>query len=430
MSNSVIVGAQWGDEGKAKIIDVLTKQSDIIVRFQGGANAGHTVIVDGTQYVFHLIPAGIIYPGKSCLIGNGVVVDLHQLLHEKNEIQDKGIDCANRLFISDSAHIVLPYHIATDKAQENSMGGNKIGTTGRGIGPAYADKVSRKGIRVGELRYWDQFTKKLKINFDSKKCYIEQILKQSFTLNFDEIVANFQSLRDEVVPMIIDSSCYLFEQIQQGKKVLFEGAQGTFLDNDHGTYPYVTSSNTLAGAVCTGAGVGPSMIDNVVGIVKTYTTRVGNGPFPTELSDSTGEHLQQRGGEFGATTGRPRRCGWFDAVMIRKSIQVNGITHFALTKLDVLDELDEIKVCVKYKIGDTISEQYPSDPLALSQAIPVYETLPGWKADSSKARSFEQLPANAQAYIQFLQKQCYNAPIHIVSVGRERNETFQITPLR
>ena len=332
MANTVIVGAQWGDEGKAKVIDYLTDQSDVIIRFQGGANAGHTVVANGKKFVFHLVPSGIMNPVKACVVGNGVVFDIEQFLKEVDDLLAMGLSVEDRLFVSDLAHLVLPYHKFEDSVAESAKGESKIGTTGRGIGPAYADKVSRTGMRVGNLVDWENFERKFNDLFLRKKKAVESLYKVAFDLDANIILQTYKTLRKRMLPYIADTSGYLFGAAKLKKRLLFEGAQGTFLDIDHGTYPFVTSSNTIAGAACTGCGIGPTLIDHVIGIVKAYTTRVGNGPFPTELSCEIGEKLRALGGEFGATTGRPRRCGWFDSVMIRKAVQVNGLTRLASQK--------------------------------------------------------------------------------------------------
>jgi len=429
MPNSVIVGAQWGDEGKAKVIDYLTEKSDVIIRFQGGSNAGHTVIANGRKYVFHLVPSGIISSGKVCVVGNGVVVDAEQFLAEVDELTAGGLSVDGRLFVSDLAHLVLPYHKALDLVSETNMGVGKIGTTGRGIGPAYADKVSRMGIRAGDLYDWDVFCAKFKDNFALAKQRIELLHKARFDLNETEILERYRGIRERLLPFIKDTCFYIFEAEHDGKRLLFEGAQGTFLDVDHGTYPFVTSSNTVSGNACAGAGVGPSSIDHCIGIVKTYTTRVGNGPFPTELNEATGEELRRVGDEFGSTTGRPRRCGWFDSVMVRKAVQLNGLTRFALTKLDVLNGLDEIKICTHYEIDGKRTEQFPSSVQQLERAKPVYETLKGWKRDISGCRDFGQLPAEAVRYVNRIRELCYDVPVLIVSVGPERSQTIEVEPV-
>ncbi len=429
MANAVIVGTQWGDEGKAKVIDYLTQRSDLIIRFQGGANAGHTVIANGQKFIFHLVPSGIMYSDKVCIVGNGVVFDCEQFLKEIDELKNNNISVEGRLFVSDLAHLVLPYHKAQDGASESSMGQGKIGTTGRGIGPAYSDKTSRTGIRVGDLRDWDSFVKKFKASFELKNRLINTIYRSQFDLNENLILEQYRLIRERMLPFINDTAYYIFEAASKGKSVLFEGAQGTFLDIDHGTYPFVTSSNTLAGYACPGCGVGPSMINHVIGIVKTYTTRVGNGPFPTELNDSLGEKLRKEGGEFGATTGRPRRCGWFDSVMVRKAVQLNGLTRFAFTKLDVLNNLDEIQICTHYEIDGKKVEQFPSDCQSLEKATPVYETVKGWKCDISGCKTFKELPTEAINYINRLRQLCYNIPILIVSIGPDRNQTIEVEPI-
>lgn len=429
MPGTVIAGAQWGDEGKAKVIDYLTERSDVIVRHQGGANAGHTVIARGTKFIFHLVPSGIMYPDKVCVVGNGVVLDAEQFLREVDELSEEGIDATDRLFVSDQAHLVLPYHSLQDKTSEAGAAGNRIGTTGRGIGPAYADKALRTGLRVGELHNWDRFVERLSANFEAKRVLIEKVYGVEFDLKLGDIVERYRGVRDRMEPFVRDTCKMIYDAWGEGKRLLFEGAQGTFLDIDHGTYPFVTSSNTVSGSACAGSGIGPTAIDNVVGIVKTYTTRVGNGPFPTELEDATGELLRRRGAEFGATTGRPRRCGWFDTVMIRKAVRLNGLTRLAFTKLDVLDELDEIKVCTHYEIDGRKTEDFPSDPSLLSRVSPVYETLPGWKQDLKECVRFSDLPENAVKYINRMRELCCAVPALIVSVGPQRRQTIEVEPL-
>jgi adenylosuccinate synthase len=420
------VGTQWGDEGKAKVIDYLTDKSDVIIRFQGGSNAGHTVIVGDRKYVFHLVPSGIISPGKVCIVGNGVVVDAEQLLTEVDELAACGISVDGRLFISDLAHLVLPYHKALDRACESDLGAGKIGTTGRGIGPAYADKVSRRGVRAGDLYEWDVFCEKFSAGFAMAKRKVEAFHNAEFDLDEEEILKRYKAIRERILPLIKDTCFYVFDAERKGKRLLFEGAQGTFLDIDHGTYPFVTSSNTVAGSACTGSGVGPRSVEHCVGIVKTYTTRVGNGPFPTELEDETGELLRTVGHEFGSTTGRPRRCGWFDSVMVRKAIQLNGITRLALTKLDVLSGFDEIKICTHYEIDDWRTDQFPSSLQRLEHVRPVYITLPGWKCDIGGCKAFDDLPSEAKHYIIKIRELCYGVPALIVSVGPERSQTIEM----
>jgi len=429
MPNSVIVGTQWGDEGKAKVIDYLTGKSDVIIRFQGGSNAGHTVIAEGRKFVFHLVPSGIINPGKVCVVGNGVVVDAEQFLAEIDELAECGVSVDGRLMVSDLAHLVLPYHKALDRVSESGLGDGKIGTTGRGIGPAYADKVSRVGVRAGDLYDWDVFSAKFKANFAAARRRVEVLHSANFDLDEAGILERYRGIRERMLPFIKDTCFYIFEAERKGKRLLFEGAQGTFLDVDHGTYPYVTSSNTVSGCACAGAGVGPLSINHCIGIVKAYTTRVGNGPFPTELSDATGETLRSVGNEFGSTTGRPRRCGWFDSVMVRKAVQLNGITRLALTKLDVLNDLDEIKICTRYEIDGWQTDQFPSSVERLTHASPVYETLPGWKRDISGCRNQEDLPVEAVRYINRIRELCYGVPALIVSVGPERSQTIEVDPI-
>jgi adenylosuccinate synthase len=433
MANAVVIGAQWGDEGKAKVIDYLTERADVVVRFQGGSNAGHTVNAGGRKYVFHLVPSGIISPGKVCVVGNGVVFDAEAFLSEVDELIAADILIAGRLFVSDLAHLVLPYHKALDAAAESGRGTMKIGTTGRGIGPAYTDKVSRTGIHVGDLRDWNVFLKKFIHNNDAAKLRLQtpdgEPAGDMPDLDEDKIITRYHKIRERLLPFIKDTAFYLFNAEREGRRLLFEGAQGTFLDVDHGTYPFVTSSNTTVGGACAGTGVGPLCIGHCVGIVKTYTTRVGNGPFPTELTDDTGFHLRATGNEFGSTTGRPRRCGWFDSVMVRKAAQLNGFTRLALTKLDVLNDLDEIKICTGYEIDGKKIDQYPTNARELEYAKPVYETMPGWKQDIGKCKKLSELPDAATNYISKIQKLCYDIPIMLVSVGPDRTETIEVAGL-
>jgi adenylosuccinate synthase len=429
MPNAVIVGTQWGDEGKAKVIDYLSKTCDIVIRFHGGANAGHTVIANGQKFIFHLVPSGIMYPEKICVVSNGVVFDIEQFLKEIDELIAKNISVEGRLFISDLAHLVLPYHKLQDSAAESAMGNAKIGTTGRGIGPAYADKATRNGIRVGDLADWEGFSAKFRKNCEAKKLLLSAY-GQPFTLNIENCLEQYKSMRERVLPFITDTSALLYKASKNGKNLLFEGAQGTFLDIDHGTYPFVTSSNTVSGAACTGAGVGPSCIHHVVGIVKAYTTRVGNGPFPTEQVNQTGDHLRTKGGEFGATTGRPRRCGWFDSVLLRRSVQLNGLTRLSLTKLDVLSDLDEIKICTHYEINGKQADLFPTSMQLVENAVPHYDSMPGWKSDISGCRTLSDLPENALRYVKKLQELCYGIPLLLVSIGPDRSQTMEVEPLK
>ncbi|MBN1128487.1 MAG: adenylosuccinate synthase [Chitinispirillaceae bacterium] len=429
MPNSVIVGAQWGDEGKAKVIDYLTGRSDVIVRFQGGANAGHTVVAGKEKFIFHLVPSGIMNPAKTCVVGNGVVFDAQQFLKEVDELRAMGLSVKDRLWVSDLAHLVLPYHKREDLAAESTKGSGKIGTTGRGIGPAYGDKVARTGLRVGDLIDWVSFTEKFNACFGRKERMIRALFNESIELDAREILEEYRSIREKMLPFITDTGRYLFTAIRDNKNLLFEGAQGTFLDIDHGTYPFVTSSNTIAGSACTGSGIGPTSIDHVIGIVKAYTTRVGNGPFPTELSNAVGEKLRSEGGEFGATTGRSRRCGWFDSVMVRKAVQVNGLTRFALTKIDVLNSFDAISLCTHYEIDGKKTEQFPSSLAALEKVRPIYETVLGWKCDIAGCRTYRDLPKAAIEYIDLLRNRCYSVPLLIVSTGADRDATIEVEPL-
>jgi adenylosuccinate synthase len=428
MANAIVVGTQWGDEGKAKVIDYLTQRSDIIIRFHGGANAGHTVMAHDKKFIFHLVPSGIMYPEKKCVVANGVVLDLEQFFREVDELKLKGISVDGRLFISDIAHLVMPYHKEIDAVNESRMGVGKIGTTGRGIGPAYSDKASRIGLRTGDLLNWDRFVELAEPIYIAKKRLLDSY-GLSLQIKFGEMIEKMRPLREKAIPFICNTADYLFNAVQQGKNLLFEGAQGTFLDIDHGTYPFVTSSNTIAGSACIGSGVGPGVIDHVIGIVKAYSTRVGNGPFPTEQNNEIGELLRKQGGEFGATTGRPRRCGWFDSVLLRKSIQLNGLTRLALTKLDVLNHFKEILVCTHYEIKGKKIDIFPTNPQDFEKAIPVYESLPGWSADLSGCKSITDLPAAARNYLDRIKKLCYDLPFMLISLGPDRSQTIELETL-
>ena len=423
-NNVVIVGAQWGDEGKGKVVDILSEHADVIVRFQGGNNAGHTVIVDDDKVVLHLIPSGILHPGKTCVIGCGVVIDPEVFLEEVRGLRERGLCNEGDLLISKDAHLIMPYHKRLDAAKERLRGENKIGTTGRGIGPAYTDKVSRSGIRVGDLLNDEGFREKLKANLLEKNHYIETILHEK-GFETHELYHTFIEYAESLRPFMTDTSLYLARAMDDGKKVLFEGAQGTLLDVDHGTYPFVTSSNTVAGEAATGSGVGPTMIDEVIGVTKAYTTRVGEGPFPTELSEKENEALREKGGEYGATTGRPRRCGWLDGVALRYATRVNGLTGLILTKLDVLDTLDEIKICIAYKDGDTLIEDFPTDSGTLNRCEPVFETLAGWKSETKGIKELKDLPENARGYIKRVEG-LTGVKATLVSVGAARKEAIMI----
>jgi adenylosuccinate synthase len=422
MANVVIVGAQWGDEGKGKIVDLLTQYADVVVRFQGGNNAGHTIVLKGEKFVFHLIPSGILYEKKKCIIGNGVVLDPEVLIEEIREVKKRGhFKDDSQLMISEETHLILPYHRKIDIARERIF---KIGTTGRGIGPAYEDKVARCGIRMVDLLDEKIFQKKLKDNLVQKNIYLVQVLKEE-SFEFSEIFDKYLHFRNQIERYVKDTSLFLFEEIQKGKHILFEGAQGALLDLDHGTYPYVTASNTVAGNACAGSGIGPTMIDSVIGVAKAYTTRVGEGPFPTELKGELGEKIRERGGEYGATTGRPRRCGWFDSVVVNHSIRINGIREMAITKLDVLNDFDKIKICVGYHLNGKVFHHIPSNSEILQRSEPIYEELNGWRTEIKGVRNFSDLPPNAQSYIKRIEG-LINTKIMMISVGSERNETIEV----
>jgi len=425
MSVSILVGSQWGDEGKGKIVDILSTDYDVVVRYQGGANAGHTIMIDDKQYVLHLIPSGILREGVDCVIGNGVVIDPKALLEEIEFLESHGIKTEGRLFISQNAHLIMPYHKLLDSLNEQSKSdSNKIGTTGRGIGPCYYDKYSRKGIRISDLLDKEELEKKIRDNVNEKNDFIKKVFGQQ-ELNVDAIVKEYLEFDKKIDKYIKDIPTFLNKAIEQNKSVLLEGAQGALLDIDFGTYPFVTSSNPTAGGACTGTGIAPTKITSVIGIVKAYTTRVGNGPFPTELKGEIAEKLRKIGAEFGATTGRPRRVGWFDAFLMNYSRMINGIERVAITKLDVLSEFDEIKVCTGYKYNGKELNTFPSDLKVLENIEPVYQTLPGWKLDISNIRSYEDLPQNARDYLSFIAEHC-GFEISIVSVGPKRVETIEL----
>jgi adenylosuccinate synthase len=422
MANIVIVGAQWGDEGKGKIVDLLTQYADTVVRFQGGNNAGHTIVLKGEKFVFHLMPSGILYENKKCIIGNGVVLDPAVLIEEIAEVKRKGyFKDDSQLMISEETHLILPYHRKIDVARERIF---KIGTTGRGIGPAYEDKVARCGIRAVDLIDEKVFRKKLEENLIQKNIYLVQVLKEK-SFEFSEIFDEYLLYKKELEKYVKDTLLVLHEDIRRGENILFEGAQGALLDVDHGTYPYVTASNTVAGNACAGSGIGPTMINSVIGVAKAYTTRVGEGPFPTELRDQLGEKIREMGGEYGATTGRPRRCGWFDAVVVNHSIRINGIREMAITKLDVLNNFEKIKLCVGYHLNGKVIHHVPSNLEMLQSSEPVYEEVNGWDTEIKGARNFSDLPYNAQRYIRRIEE-LINTKITMISVGPERNETIEV----
>lgn len=422
--NTVLVGAQWGDEGKGKVIDFLMEESDVVVRFQGGSNAGHTVVVGDKKYVLHLVPSGILHNGKHCVIGNGVVMDPFDLMHELEQIESWGFDLKGRFHISERAQMVMQWHRAIDKAEEAARPeGEKIGTTGRGIGPAYAAKVGRYGMRVGDI---------LKSDFlDLVRKQVSEANRKLVSLgaqplDAEEMVKLYTPMVSALMPYVTDTIQFLHENLEAKKSILFEGAQATMLDIDFGTYPFVTSSNPTAGGACTGSGVSPRSIDRVIGVIKLYTTRVGEGPFPTELNDEMGEKLRQRGGEFGATTGRPRRCGWFDAVVGRYAQRVNGVDYWAMTKLDVLDECETIKICTGYKRDDGfVYTTFPADLEALKCCEPVYEEMPGWMCETSKITDYACLPENAKKYINRI-LDLIGGKLGVLSVGPARETTLRI----
>ncbi|MFQ5706679.1 MAG: adenylosuccinate synthase [bacterium] len=422
MSVRIVVGAQWGDEGKGKIVDLLSRDADIVARYQGGANAGHTVVMDGHTYILHLIPSGILQENCICVIGNGVVVDPMALMKEISLLESKGVKVQGRLFISHRAHLIMPYHKLLDQAKETRDADQKIGTTGRGIGPAYVDKVNRMGIRIVDLLNRDTLKAKLRRNIEEKNEILKKIYEKE-QLNVDKIISEYVEFDEKIDPYVKDVSTYLNEAIQQGKRILLEGAQGTLLDIDFGTYPYVTSSSPTSGGACAGVGIGPTRVDNVTGVLKAYTTRVGMGPFPTEIHEDEAINLRELGDEYGATTGRPRRCGWFDAVIANFAAQVNGLDSFALTKLDVLDSLSEIKVCVAYRYEEKTIKTFPGEMRILEHCEPVYETLPGWQQPTSGARTFAALPQNAKNYLQAIED-LTQTRIAIASVGSDRDETI------
>ncbi len=418
----VVVGAQWGDEGKGKIIDLLTERADMVARYQGGHNAGHTVVVGMDEFILHLIPSGILHKGKQCIIGNGVVVDPAALLQEMDGLAKRGIRFEKSLLISENAHVIMPYHRALDVAGEKLKGERKIGTTGRGIGPAYADKISRKGIRMADLLDPARFREKLTVNVGEANFLLERFFNAPL-VNHDAVYEEYQGYAGRLKRYIADTTLVLADAVRKRKRVLAEGAQGTHLDVDHGTYPFVTSSSPTAGGACTGLGIGPNTITEVLGIVKAYTTRVGSGPFPTEQDNGLGGLLRDRGREYGATTGRARRCGWFDALIVRHAVRVNGMTGMALTKLDVLDTLEEINICVGYKHKGRLYEEMPADLTVLEQATPQYLAMPGWKQTTIGVRKYEQLPKRARAYIEKLSRLCGVKPA-IISTGARRDETI------
>ncbi|MBN1300921.1 MAG: adenylosuccinate synthase [Melioribacteraceae bacterium] len=420
MSVSVLVGSQWGDEGKGKIVDILSEKYDIVARYQGGANAGHTIQIGEKQYILHLIPSGILREECECVIGNGVVIDPKALLDEIEFLENHNISIKGRLFISQNAHLIMPYHKLLDSISEK--GDQKIGTTGRGIGPCYIDKYARKGIKIVDLLNRDELERKIRVNLEEKNNLLKKVYNHE-ELDVEKIISEYMAFDAAIDPYITDVPLYLNEAIDSGKKVLMEGAQGALLDVDHGTYPFVTSSNPTSGGACVGLGLSPTKITSIFGIVKAYTTRVGLGPFPTELDNEEGEKLRQWGAEFGATTGRPRRCGWFDAFLVKYSRMINGIERAAITKLDVLSNLDEIKVCVGYEQNGKKLKSFPTTEISLSKVQPVYESLPGWKQDISNITDYDSLPSETKEYLSFISVNC-GFEISIISVGPRRDQTI------
>jgi len=419
----VIVGMQWGDEGKGKVVDYVTRYADIVIRHNGGNNAGHTLTVDGKQTVLHLIPSGILHEGKVCIIGNGTVLDPAVLLEEVDAVRAAGARLEGRLFISDTAHIIMPYHRLFDEAQEKFRGKKRLGTTGRGIGPAYADKAERFGIRMGDLLDTAVFKAKLASVLEYKNLMLEKLFGQT-PLCFETMCDEYLGYADRLRPFAADIVPMVHEALRAGRQVVCEGAQGTMLDLDHGTFPYVTSSTTLSSGACSGIGLGPRDIKGVIGIVKAYTTRVGEGPFPTELLNSSGEFLRAKGREYGATTGRPRRCGWLDCVQLRRAAMINGVTHLVLTKPDVLGSLDTIKICTAYELDGQKIQEFPAQLSRLERVKPIYEQMPGWAEDISTCSSWTELPATARAYFKRIEE-LIGAPVAIVSVGPGREQTIE-----
>jgi len=420
--NVIVIGTQWGDEGKGKVVDLLTDQAKAVVRFQGGHNAGHTLVINGEKTVLHLIPSGILRSGVQCLIGNGVVVSPEALMEEINMLEARGVPVLERLRISEACPLILPYHVALDHAREIARGKSAIGTTGRGIGPAYEDKVSRRGLRLGDLFHRERFAAKLGEVLDYHNFVLKNYYKTD-TVDFQRVLEETLIMWERIKPLIADIPELLYQYQKNGDSVMFEGAQGALLDIDHGTYPYVTSSNTTAGNAGTGGGVGPCSFDYVLGITKAYTTRVGSGPFPTELDDAQGKHLAEKGHEFGSTTGRARRCGWFDAVALRRAIHINSVSGLCITKLDVLDGLDTLRLCVGYMCNGEERKTPPLGEEAYASCEPIYIDMPGWRESTVGIKKFNDLPANAQAYLKWIEEVA-ETPIDIVSTGPDREETI------
>jgi adenylosuccinate synthase len=426
MSTVVVVGTQWGDEGKGKITDFLAEKAEVVARYQGGNNAGHTIVFGGTRYKLHMIPSGIFYKEKICVLGNGMVINPEALVKELDYLKEHGVT-ADNLRISDRAHVIMPYHIKLDLAEEESKGAGKIGTTGKGIGPAYMDKAARIGIRVSDLLNPDVFKEKLARNLEEKNRILDRLYETEGCV-FEEVYETYLACAERIRPYVTDTSVVLNEAIDQGKRVLFEGAQGVMLDIDQGTYPFVTSSNPVAGGVCIGSGVGPTKIHQVIGVAKSYTTRVGDGPFPTELFNEIGDQIREVGREYGTTTGRPRRVGWFDSVVVRHARRVSGITGLSLNSLDVLTGLDTVKICVAYEYEGKRIENYPANLELLKKCKPIYEELPGWKQDITGVRSYADLPEETKRYVERI-SQLTGIPLAIFSVGPDRDQTIQVRPV-
>jgi adenylosuccinate synthase len=428
--NVIVIGTQWGDEGKGKVVDLLTDRADGVVRFQGGHNAGHTLVIDGKKTVLHLIPSGILHKGVICMIGNGVVLAPDALMKELNMLSEGGVDYTERLFISEACTLILPYHIALDQARERARGSKAIGTTGRGIGPAYEDKISRRGLKVGDMLHRERFAARLGEVLDYHNFALKHYFKTD-TVDFQQVLDEGLAMAELIRPMVADVTGLLHQMRSEGKNIMFEGAQGTLLDIDHGTYPYVTSSNPTAGGACTGTGVGPRDIDYILGITKAYTTRVGAGPFPTELydgvdlNDPIGAHMAKLGHEFGSTTGRPRRCGWLDAVSLRRSAQINSLSGICLTKMDVLDGLESLRIAVGYEVDGKTVPNPPIGADAYEQCKPIYIEVPGWKESTVGLQTYDALPENAKAYIKKIEE-VVGVPVDIISTGPDRNETIML----
>jgi adenylosuccinate synthase len=424
MPNVVIVGAQWGDEGKGKIVDYLSEKADLIARYQGGNNAGHTVVINNEKFIFHLIPSGILHEGKICIIGNGVVVDPSILLEEINHLIKRRIKVGGKLYLSKNAHLIMPYHKAIEKEIENFKGLKKLGTTGRGIGPAYADKITRTGIRVVDLLQNSVFKEKLKINLININFLLENLYRVPGLVE-KAIFSEYMGYAKKLSEYIADTDIIINRMISDDRNILFEGAQGTLLDVDHGTYPYVTSSNPTAGGACTGLGIGPTKISKVLGVVKAYTTRVGSGPFPTEIRDALGEEIREKGGEYGATTGRPRRCGWLDMVILRHSARINGLTGIAITKLDVLDGIQTIKICTSYKYKGKMYNDFPKEINIIEECAPLYEEVEGWSTSTAGIRDFKKLPKAAKAYVKKIETML-GVEVQLISTGQRRDEIIHL----